>query len=31
MALLPGFAIMILVLSFNLLGNGLRDALDVKD
>lgn len=29
-ALAPGIAIMILVLSFNLLGNGLRDALDVK-
>ena len=31
LALAPGFAIMILVLSFNLLGNGLRDALNVKD
>lgn len=30
LALAPGFAIMILVLSFNLLGNGLRDALNVK-
>ena len=30
LALLPGFAIMLLVLSFNLLGNGLRDAIDVK-
>lgn len=30
LALAPGFAIMILVLSFNLLGNGLRDALDVR-
>ena len=30
LALVPGFAIMILVLSFNLLGNGLRDAVDVK-
>jgi ABC-type dipeptide/oligopeptide/nickel transport system permease subunit len=30
LALIPGFAIMILVLSFNLLGNGLRDAIDVK-
>ena len=30
MALIPGFAIMILVLAFNLLGNGLRDAVDVK-
>jgi ABC-type dipeptide/oligopeptide/nickel transport system permease subunit len=30
LALIPGFAIMLLVLAFNLLGNGLRDALDVK-
>jgi peptide/nickel transport system permease protein len=30
LALAPGFAIMILVLAFNLVGNGLRDALDVK-
>jgi ABC-type dipeptide/oligopeptide/nickel transport system permease subunit len=30
LALVPGFAIMLLVLAFNLLGNGLRDALDVK-
>ena len=30
LALSPGFAIMILVLAFNLLGNGLRDALDVR-
>lgn len=30
LALAPGFAIMILVLAFNLLGNGLRDALTVK-
>ncbi len=30
LALIPGFIIMLLVLSFNLLGNGLRDALDVK-
>lgn len=29
-ALIPGFAIMILVLAFNLLGNGLRDAADVR-
>jgi len=29
-ALAPGFAIMLLVLAFNLLGNGLRDALNVK-
>jgi len=31
LALAPGFAIMILVLSFNLLGNGLRDALNVRE
>jgi len=30
LAILPGLAIMVLVLAFNLLGNGLRDALDVK-
>jgi peptide/nickel transport system permease protein len=30
LALAPGFAIMIVVLAFNLLGNGLRDALDVR-
>ncbi len=30
LALIPAFAIMILVLAFNMLGNGLRDALDVK-
>jgi peptide/nickel transport system permease protein len=30
LALAPGFAIMILVLAFNLLGNGLRDALSVR-
>lgn len=30
LALAPGIAIMILVLAFNLLGNGLRDALQVK-
>ncbi len=30
-ALMPGFAIMLLVLAFNLLGNGLRDAVDVKE
>ena len=29
-ALIPAFAIMLLVLAFNMLGNGLRDALDVK-
>jgi peptide/nickel transport system permease protein len=30
LALFPGLAIMLVVLAFNLLGNGLRDALDVK-
>jgi ABC-type dipeptide/oligopeptide/nickel transport system permease subunit len=30
LALAPGFAIMILVLAFNLLGNGLRDSLNVR-
>ena len=30
LALAPGIAIMLLVLAFNLVGNGLRDALDVK-
>jgi ABC-type dipeptide/oligopeptide/nickel transport system permease subunit len=30
-ALIPGFAIMALVLAFNLLGSGLRDAVDVKE
>lgn len=30
-ALIPGFAIMLLVLAFNLLGNGLRDVMDVKN
>lgn len=30
LALFPGAAIMLLVLAFNLVGNGLRDALDVK-
>lgn len=30
LAIIPGIAIMLLVLAFNLLGNGLRDALDVK-
>jgi peptide/nickel transport system permease protein len=30
LALAPGFAIMLLVLSFNLLGNALRDALNVR-
>jgi peptide/nickel transport system permease protein len=31
LALAPGIAIMMLVLAFNLLGNGLRDALNVKE
>lgn len=30
LALAPGVAIMLLVLAFNLLGNGLRDAMDVR-
>ncbi|MEO6071601.1 MAG: ABC transporter permease [Chitinophagaceae bacterium] len=30
LALAPGFAIILLVLAFNLLGNGLRDALNVR-
>jgi oligopeptide transport system permease protein len=30
LALAPGFAIMLMVLAFNMLGNGLRDAFDVK-
>lgn len=30
LALIPAFAIMMLVLAFNLVGNGFRDALDVK-
>jgi peptide/nickel transport system permease protein len=30
LAILPGFVIMVLVLAFILLGNGLRDAMDVK-
>lgn len=30
LALAPGIAIILLVLAFNLLGNGLRDAMDVK-
>jgi ABC-type dipeptide/oligopeptide/nickel transport system permease subunit len=30
LAIAPGLAIMMLVLSFNLLGNGLRDAMDVR-
>ncbi len=31
LALLPGFAIMVIVLAFMLVGNGIRDALDVKN
>ncbi|MEJ7736166.1 MAG: ABC transporter permease [Chitinophagaceae bacterium] len=31
LALAPGFAIMLLVLAFNLLGNGMRDAMNVKE
>ena len=31
LALIPGFAIMLLVLAFNLLGSGLRDVFDVKE
>ena len=31
LALAPGFAIMLLVLAFNMLGNGLRDAQQVKE
>lgn len=30
-ALIPGFAIMLLVLAFNLVGNGLRDAADIRE
>jgi peptide/nickel transport system permease protein len=30
LALIPGLAIMLTVLAFNVLGNALRDALDVK-
>jgi len=30
LSIFPGLAIMLLVLAFNLMGNGLRDALDVK-
>jgi len=30
LALIPGFAIMLMVLSFTMVGNGLRDALDTK-
>ena len=30
LAIIPGIAIMLLVLAFNLVGNGLRDAFDVK-
>jgi ABC-type dipeptide/oligopeptide/nickel transport system permease subunit len=31
LALAPGFAIMLLVLAFNMVGNGLRDALQIKE
>lgn len=31
LAILPGIAIMVMVLAFTLLGNGLRDALDAKE
>jgi peptide/nickel transport system permease protein len=31
LAIIPGMAIMSLVLAFMLLGNGLRDAFDVKN
>ena len=31
LALLPGAAIMVIVLAFMLLGNGIRDALDIKN
>lgn len=30
LTIIPGIAIMLLVLAFNLLGNGLRDAGDVR-
>jgi peptide/nickel transport system permease protein len=30
LALAPGLAIMLLVLAFNMLGNGLRDVLNVR-
>ena len=30
LAIVPGIAIMLIVLAFNILGNALRDALDVK-
>ena len=30
LAILPGIAIMVMVLAFMLIGNGLRDAMDVK-
>jgi len=30
LAIFPGLAIMLLVLSFNFLGNGLRDAFDTR-
>ncbi|HPZ89110.1 MAG TPA: hypothetical protein PLQ32_13450 [Flavihumibacter sp.] len=31
LALVPGFAIMLLVLAFNLLGNAIRDMLDIRE
>ncbi len=31
LALIPGAAIMLLVLAFNMVGNGLRDAIDIKE
>jgi peptide/nickel transport system permease protein len=31
LAIIPGIAIMLLVFAFNVLGNALRDVLDVKD
>jgi len=30
LAILPGMAIMVMVLAFMLIGNGLRDAMDVR-
>ncbi len=30
LAMIPGCAIILLVLAFNFVGNGLRDAMDVK-
>jgi peptide/nickel transport system permease protein len=31
LAIVPGFMIMLLVLAFMMVGNGLRDALDVRE